>query len=57
MHHPRSRHHHPDLFAAKEPQSPIAAAVRTKLLPLMSALLIEVLAVIAATEASDEDHS
>jgi hypothetical protein len=57
MHRPQSRYHHPDLFALKEPQIPIAAADRTKLLPLMSALLIEVLAVIAATEASDEDHS
>jgi hypothetical protein len=56
MHRPQSRHHHPDLFALKEPQIPIAAADRTKLLPLISALLIEVLAVITAAMKITPEH-
>jgi hypothetical protein len=36
---------------------PIAASERTKLLPLVSALLAETLAIIAEVEASDEDHA
>jgi hypothetical protein len=35
---------------------PIAASERTKLLPLVSALLAETLAIIREEEASDEDH-
>ncbi len=48
----------PDLFASKEdPPAPIAAADRTKLLPLVSALLTEALALVARVEARDEDHA
>jgi hypothetical protein len=36
---------------------PMAASERTRLLPLVSALLTETLAVVAVTEASDEDHA
>jgi hypothetical protein len=41
----------------KDPPVPIAASERTKLLPLVSALLAETLAIIAETETSDEDHA
>jgi hypothetical protein len=48
----------PDLFAPKDPAPPmVAAARRTELLPLVSALLAEVLAVLAAGEARDEGHT
>ncbi len=51
-------HPHPDLFAPKkDPPAPIAAADRTKLLPLVSALLTEALAPAARVEARDEDHA
>jgi hypothetical protein len=36
---------------------PIAASERTKLLPLVSALLAETLAITAEAETSDEDHA
>jgi hypothetical protein len=36
---------------------PIAASQRTKLLPLVSALLAETLAIVAEVEARDEDHA
>jgi hypothetical protein len=52
---PPSRRH-PDLFASREPPVSIATSERTKLLALMSSLLVETLAVVRA-EASDEDHS
>jgi hypothetical protein len=39
-----------DLFAPKDPPVPIAASERRKLLPLVSALLAETLAIIAETE-------
>jgi hypothetical protein len=49
---------HPDLFAQDDPPIPLAEAERTKVLPLVSALLTEALAVITETEASDdEDHA
>lgn len=49
---------HPDLFAPKkDPPVPIAAADRTKLLRLVSALLTEALAPAARVEAHDEDHA
>lgn len=54
---PQPSHRQPDLFAPKDPPVPIAASERTKLLRLVSALLAETLAVIAETEASDEDHA
>jgi len=56
---PRSQpgHRQPDLFWPKDPPVPIAAFDRAKLLPLVSALLAETLAVIAETEESDEDHA
>ena len=47
---------HPDLFASREPPVPIAASERTKLLALMSSLLVETLAVVRV-EANDEDHA
>ncbi|WP_164783585.1 hypothetical protein [Mesorhizobium sp. M5C.F.Cr.IN.023.01.1.1] len=45
-----------DLFVPKTPPVPIAASERTKLLPLVSALLSETLSVPAVTEAGDEDY-
>ena len=57
MRHPHSVHRQPDLFSPKDPPVPIAAFDRAKLLPLVSALLAETLAVIAAAEESDEDHA
>ncbi len=51
-------HCHPDLFALDDPLVPLAEAERKKLLPLVSALLAETLAVTLAREASDdEDHA
>ena len=56
---PPVRDRHPDLFAPKSPQLPMAAAEqRTELRALMSALLTQALALSAVTEeASDEDHA
>jgi hypothetical protein len=54
---PQPSHRQPDLFAPKEPPVPIAASERTKLLPLVSALLTETLAIVAEPEARDEDHA
>jgi hypothetical protein len=53
---PQPSRRHPDLFASREPPVPIAASERTKLLALMSSLLVETLAVVRA-EANDEDHA
>jgi hypothetical protein len=50
-------HRQPDLFWPKGPPVPIAAFDRAKLLPLVSALLAETLAIIAEAEESDEDHA
>jgi hypothetical protein len=36
---------------------PMAATERTRLLPLVSALLTETLAVVEVTEGGDEDHA
>ena len=57
MTHRQPCHRQSDLFAPKNPPVPMAAAERTKLLPLLSALLSEILSVVAATEAGDEDHA
>ena len=57
MTHPQPSNRHSDLFAPKDPPVPMAASERTRLLPLVSALLTETLAVIAATEGGDEDHA
>lgn len=54
---PQPSRRQPDLFAPKEPPVPIAASERTKLLPLVSALLTETLAIVAEAEARDEDHA
>jgi hypothetical protein len=54
---PQPSHRQPDLLSPKDPPVPIAAFDRAKLLPLVSALLSETLAVIAAAEESDEDHA
>jgi hypothetical protein len=54
---PQPSHRQPDLFAPKDPPVPITASERTKLLPLVSALLTETLAIIAEAEARDEDHA
>ena len=54
---PQPSHRQPYLFWPKDPPVPIAAFDRAKLLPLVSALLTETLAVIAAAEESDEDHA
>jgi hypothetical protein len=54
---PQPGHRQPDLFWPKDPPVPIAAFDRAKLLPLVSALLAETLAVIAEAEESDEDHA
>ena len=57
MPHPRQSHRQPDLFASEAPSMPMAASERTKLLPLLSALLKETLAVAVTVEADDEDHA
>ena len=54
---PQPSYRQPDLFASKDPPVPIAASQRTKLLPLVSALLAETLGIIAEVETSDEDHA
>ncbi len=54
---PQPSNRHSDLFAPKDPPVPMAASERTRLLPLVSALLTETLAIVAVTEASDEDHA
>jgi hypothetical protein len=46
-----------DLFVPKKLPIPMTASERTKLLPLVSALLSEILSVVAVTEAGDEDHA
>jgi hypothetical protein len=53
---PQPSRRHPDLFASHEPPVPIATSERTKLLALMSSLLVETLAVVRV-EANDEDHA
>jgi cell division septation protein DedD len=57
MTHQQPSHRQSDLFAPKDPPMPMAASERTRLLPLVSALLTETLAVVAVMEASDEDHA
>ena len=57
MTHPRPSHRQSDLFAPKAPPVPMAATERTRLLPLVSALLTETLAIVAVTEARHEDHA
>ena len=55
---PESPDCQPDLFALDDPPVPLAEADRMTLVPLVSALLKETLAVITETEASDdEDHA
>ena len=55
---PRPSDRQPDLFAPKDPAPPtVAAERRTELLSLVGMLLAEVLAVLAAGEARDEDHN
>jgi hypothetical protein len=57
---PRPRDRHPDLFALESPPLPAAAAERRmELLALVSALLVEAVAVAdtVAGRASDEDHA
>lgn len=56
MKHRQPAHRQFDLFAPKIPPLPIASSERTKLLPLVSALLSETLGAAAVTEADDEDH-
>ena len=46
-----------DLFVPKKLPIPMTACERTKLLPLVSALLSEILSAVAVTEAGDEDHA
>ena len=59
MRHPQPSHRQSDLFALDEPpMPPLTEIERTRLLPLISALLREILEVIAEVEASnDEDHA
>jgi hypothetical protein len=57
MPHPQSSHRQPDLFTLKDPPVPIAETDRTKLLPLVSALLTETLTLIAGVEVKNEDHA
>ena len=54
---PQPSHRQPDLFSPKDPPVPMATSERTRLLPLVSALLTEMLAVVAVTEGRDEDHA
>ena len=46
-----------DLFEPKTPLAPMTSSEQAKLLPLVSALLSEILSVVAVTEAGDEDHA
>ena len=46
-----------DLFVPKTPLVPMTASERAKLLQLVSALLSEILSIVAVTEAGDEDHA
>ena len=46
-----------DLFVPKTPLVSMTAPERANLLPLVSALLSEILSVAAVTEAGDEDHA
>jgi hypothetical protein len=57
MTHRQPCHRQSDLFAPEKPPVPMAASERTKLLPLVSALLSETVSVVAVTEAGDEDHA
>jgi hypothetical protein len=55
---PRPSDRQPDLFAPEDPAPPtVATERRTELLPLVGALLAEVLAALAPEEAGDEDHA
>ena len=54
---PRPSNRHPDLFAPKGPPAPATAAKRAELLPLVSALLTEILAALVTAEGRDEDHA
>ena len=55
---PRPSDRQPDLFTPKALTPPMVVTERrTELLPLVGALLAEVLAVLAAGEARDEDHA
>ena len=55
---PRPSDRQPDLFAPQDPApATVAAERRTELLPLVGALLAEVLAALAVGEARDEDHA
>ena len=56
MRHPQPSHRQSDPFAPKA-RVQMAATERTRLLPLVSALLAETLAVVAVTEGGDEDHA
>jgi hypothetical protein len=56
MTHRQPCHRQFDLFAPKNAPVSIAASERTKLLPLVSALLSETVGIAPVTEASDEDH-
>jgi hypothetical protein len=47
---PQPSHRQPDLFAPKDPPVLIATSDRTKLLPLVGALLAETLAIITEAE-------
>src|SRR3954467_11367604 len=49
---PQPSHRQPDLFWPKDPPVPIAAFDRAKLLPLVSALLAETLAIRASSDRS-----
>ena len=46
-----------DLFVPKKLPIPMTASERTKLLPLVSTLLSEILSAVAVTEVGDEDHA
>src|SRR3954465_2727866 len=54
---PQPSHRQSDLFWPKDPPVPIAAFDRAKLLPLVSALLAETLAIIGETEEKGEGHA
>jgi hypothetical protein len=46
-----------DLFAVKEPPTPLSLEARKRLLPLISALVTEAVATLPAMESDHEDHA
>ncbi len=54
---PTPRHRQPDLFATDDPPVMLTRAEAARLIPLVSALLMETVAERPATEGDHEDHA